>query len=53
MNQVEETRPGTLEVSVRHAGELIGTISEPVTVLAARQWLWKPPGLAPEFSLLT
>lgn len=48
MNQVEEARPGTLEVSVLHEGEVIGSAKEPVTVLAARQWLWKPPGLALE-----
>ncbi len=48
MNQVEEARPGTLEIAVSHSGEVIGRASEPVTVLAARQWLWQPPGLALE-----
>lgn len=48
MNQVEEARPGTLEITVSHAGEVVGSASEAVTVLAALQWLWQPPGLALE-----
>lgn len=48
MNQVEEARPGTLEVSLVDGDEVLGHVSEPVQVLAARQWLWQPSGLALE-----
>mgnify|MGYP000995124366 FL=1 len=48
MNQVEEARPGTLEVVLLHEGEVIGSVTEPVHILAARQWLWQPSGLALE-----
>lgn len=48
MNEVEEARPGQLVVTVHHAGAQIGSLAQPVDVLAARQWLWRPPGLALE-----
>lgn len=48
MNQVEEARPGMLEIELVHEGEVIGHTTRPVDVLAARQWLWKPQGLALE-----
>ncbi len=48
MNQVEEARPGSLDVTVLHEGEVVGSLTQPVTILAARQWLWKPNGLALE-----
>ena len=48
MNQVEEARPGTLEIVLLHKGDVIGSVTEPVNVLAARQWLWQPSGLALE-----
>lgn len=48
MHKVEEARPGALEVTVLHEGVSIATSRQPVTVLAARQWLWKPAGLALE-----
>lgn len=48
MNHVEEARPGTIEVQLLHEGEVIGRTAQPVEVLAARQWLWNPPGLALE-----
>lgn len=48
MNQVEEARPGTMEFRAVHDGEVIGTSASPVAVLAARQWLWRPQGLALE-----
>ena len=48
MNQVEEARPGTLDITVLHQDEVVGSHTLPVTVLASRQWLWKPSGLALE-----
>jgi hypothetical protein len=48
MLQVEEQRPGVLEVEVETDGELVGSTLRPVQVLAANQWLATPLPLALE-----
>ncbi len=48
MNQVEESRPGQLEINLVHEGESLGRITKTVRILATRQWQWEPPGLALE-----
>lgn len=46
MTQVAEQRPGELVLTLKHDGRDIATHSHPVQILAARQWLSQPPGLA-------
>ncbi|MEU2351173.1 DUF3320 domain-containing protein [Modestobacter sp. NPDC049651] len=48
MLQVEERRPGTLEVSVEKDGRILGSARVPVVVLAASQWVATPLSLALE-----
>ncbi|SDY82747.1 hypothetical protein SAMN05661080_04731 [Modestobacter sp. DSM 44400] len=48
MLQVEERRPGWLTVSVEQDGAVLGSTRQPVTVLAAAQWLATPLSLALE-----
>jgi hypothetical protein len=39
MSQVEEQRPGWIEVEVSAGGVLLGQVRQPVKVLGANQWL--------------
>lgn len=45
MSQVAEQRPGELVFALSHQDREILTHTQPVQVLAARQWLSQPPGL--------
>ena len=42
MSQVEEQRPGWIDVEVSVGGVLLGQVRQPVKVLAANQWLRSP-----------
>lgn len=46
--EMEERRHGTLSVVLTAGGDLVASETRPVTVLAGRQWLSEPPGLAME-----
>jgi hypothetical protein len=48
MLQIEEQRPGVIEVDVTVDGDDVGGTAVPVQVLAAGQWLAAPLPLAPE-----
>jgi hypothetical protein len=48
MLQVEEQRPGTVEVEVAEGERTLARKAVPVQVLAAQQWLATPPSLAME-----
>lgn len=46
MSQVAEQRPGEILLTLTHAGREVASYTHPVRVLAAKQWLSEPPGLA-------
>ncbi|MCF6508327.1 DUF4011 domain-containing protein [Blastococcus sp. MG754426] len=48
MLQVEEQRPGTVDVEVAQGERVLARRAVPVQVLAAQQWLASPPALALE-----
>ncbi len=48
MLQLEDKRHGRLEVTVSHDERVLGGWAGDVAVLAGRQWLNRPPGLAME-----
>src|SRR4051794_23702856 len=48
MLQVDDQRPGVIEVEVECAGEVLGRTTQGVQVLAAQQWLGRPVPLALE-----
>ncbi|MGY2082345.1 DUF3320 domain-containing protein [Blastococcus sp. SYSU DS0539] len=48
MLQVEEQRPGTVDVEVAQGEQVLARRAVPVQVLAAQQWLATPPALALE-----
>ncbi|MGY1780324.1 DUF4011 domain-containing protein [Geodermatophilus sp. SYSU D01036] len=48
MLQIEEQRPGTIEVEVVHGDHPLARQAVPVQLLAAQQWLATPPSLALE-----
>jgi hypothetical protein len=48
MARVGDQRPGWIRLSVAAAGQTVAERSYPVTILAARQWVARPPMLALE-----